>query len=58
MASASSAGSLATVDVRAAEYVRMSSDHQRYSTANQSTLISEYAISHGMNGGSNLHRRG
>lgn len=34
--------------VPAAEYVRMSTDHQRYSTANQSAAIHEYAASHGM----------
>ncbi|WP_325437983.1 recombinase family protein [Pseudomonas nitroreducens] len=32
----------------AAEYVRMSTDHQRYSTENQSAAISAYAASHGM----------
>ncbi|WP_422417005.1 recombinase family protein [Pseudomonas sp. GZD-222] len=34
--------------VPAAEYVRMSTDHQRYSTENQSAAISTYAASHGM----------
>lgn len=29
--------------VRAAEYLRMSTDHQRYSTANQSAAIREFA---------------
>lgn len=47
MASVPTAGSLLRDSVPAAEYVRMSSDHQRYSTANQSTLINEYAIGHG-----------
>lgn len=31
----------------AAEYVRMSTDHQQYSTANQSQAIREYAARHG-----------
>jgi DNA invertase Pin-like site-specific DNA recombinase len=31
----------------AAEYVRMSTDHQQYSTANQSQAIREYAVRHG-----------
>ena len=34
--------------VQAAEYVRMSTDHQRYSTENQSAAIHAYAMSHGM----------
>lgn len=34
--------------VLAAEYVRMSTDHQRYSTENQSAAIHAYAMSHGM----------
>jgi DNA invertase Pin-like site-specific DNA recombinase len=34
--------------VRAAEYVRMSTDHQKYSTANQAAAIREYAAQHGM----------
>ncbi|WP_422917637.1 recombinase family protein [Pseudomonas viridiflava] len=34
--------------VAAAEYVRMSTDHQRYSTENQSAAIHAYAMSHGM----------
>jgi DNA invertase Pin-like site-specific DNA recombinase len=34
--------------VRAAEYVRMSTDHQKYSTANQAMAIREYATTHGM----------
>src|SRR6185503_87021 len=33
--------------VAAAEYVRMSTDHQQYSTANQSQAIREYAARHG-----------
>ncbi|MDR3445404.1 recombinase family protein [Dyella sp.] len=31
-----------------AQYVRMSTDHQRYSTANQEAAIAEYASLHGM----------
>ena len=34
--------------IAAAEYVRMSTDHQRYSTENQSAAIHAYALSHGM----------
>jgi DNA invertase Pin-like site-specific DNA recombinase len=34
--------------VRAAQYVRMSTDHQDYSTANQSATNHVYAASHGM----------
>ena len=34
--------------VRAAEYVRMSTDHQKYSTANQAAAIHEYAAAHNM----------
>jgi len=34
--------------IPAAEYVRMSTDHQRYSTANQSDAIRAYATQHGM----------
>ncbi|WP_269325483.1 recombinase family protein [Pseudomonas sp. Leaf59] len=34
--------------VPAAEYVRMSTDHQRYSTENQSAAIHAYAMNHGM----------
>jgi len=34
--------------VRAAQYVRMSTDHQRYSTENQAEAIAEYAQRHGM----------
>jgi DNA invertase Pin-like site-specific DNA recombinase len=33
--------------IAAAEYVRMSTDHQQYSTANQSQAIREYAARHG-----------
>jgi|SRR5580693_9232371 len=34
--------------IRAAEYVRMSTDHQQYSTANQSDAIRAYAAERGM----------
>lgn len=33
--------------IRAAQYLRMSSDNQRYSTENQQTAIAEYAQQHG-----------
>src|SRR3546814_13836432 len=33
--------------LRAAEYVRMSTDHQKYSTENQSDAIRQYADAHG-----------
>ena len=33
---------------RAAEYVRMSTEHQRYSTENQSDVIRQYAARHGI----------
>jgi DNA invertase Pin-like site-specific DNA recombinase len=36
-----------TPPIPAAEYVRMSTDHQQYSTANQSQAIREYAARHG-----------
>jgi hypothetical protein len=32
----------------AAQYVRMSTEHQRYSTENQAEVIAEYAARHGM----------
>lgn len=34
--------------MRAAEYIRMSTDYQRYSTANQQAKIGEFAVAHGM----------
>lgn len=34
--------------IRAAQYVRMSTDHQRYSTENQAEAIAQYAVTHGM----------
>ena len=37
-----------TVTVRAAEYVRMSTDHQKYSTDNQSQAIRQYAAQRGI----------
>jgi DNA invertase Pin-like site-specific DNA recombinase len=33
---------------RAAQYTRMSTEHQKYSTENQSAAISDYARLHGM----------
>ena len=33
--------------IRAAQYLRMSSDNQRYSTENQRNAIAEYAQQHG-----------
>src|SRR5690348_8900683 len=42
-------GSTAVGDpVKVAQYVRMSTDHQRYSTENQRDAIRKYADSHGM----------
>ncbi len=34
--------------IRAAEYVRMSTDHQKYSTENQSDAIKQYAEARGI----------
>jgi len=34
--------------VRAAQYVRMSTEHQQYSTENQAEVIARYAAEHGM----------
>ena len=34
--------------IRAAEYVRMSTEHQQYSTENQSEVIRQYAARRGM----------
>ena len=34
--------------IRAVQYVRMSTDHQQYSTENQSDVIQEYAAKHGI----------
>jgi DNA invertase Pin-like site-specific DNA recombinase len=34
--------------IRAAEYVRMSTEHQQYSTENQTEVIRQYALAHGM----------
>ena len=33
--------------VRAAQYVRMSTEHQKYSTANQAEIIAQYAVQRG-----------
>ncbi len=38
----------ANLPVRAAQYVRMSADHQQYSLENQSQAIGRYARDHGM----------
>lgn len=35
-------------ELRAAQYVRMSTDHQRYSTENQADAIAKYAAQHGL----------
>ncbi|MET4493460.1 recombinase family protein [Bradyrhizobium sp. LA7.1] len=37
-----------TTEGRAAQYVRMSTDHQRYSTENQAAAIAVYAAQHGL----------
>jgi DNA invertase Pin-like site-specific DNA recombinase len=42
------AGEAAPALVRAAEYVRMSTDHQKYSTENQADAIRQYAASRGI----------
>ena len=34
--------------IRAVQYVRMSTEHQKYSTENQSEIIAEYAVRNGM----------
>lgn len=34
--------------VRAAQYVRMSTEHQRYSIENQAAALADYALAHGM----------
>jgi DNA invertase Pin-like site-specific DNA recombinase len=36
------------IAVRVAQYVRMSTDHQRYSTENQAEALAKYATAHGM----------
>ena len=36
----------ASIDLRAAQYVRMSTDHQQYSTQNQADVIAAYAAQH------------
>src|SRR5580698_6483734 len=38
----------APVPIRAVQYVRMSTEHQQYSTENQADVISQYARTHGM----------
>src|SRR5690242_1760577 len=42
------AADLTTGLVRAAEYVRMSTDHQQYSTENQHAAIQRFADAHGI----------
>jgi DNA invertase Pin-like site-specific DNA recombinase len=37
-----------TASLRAAQYVRMSTEHQQYSTENQAAVIAKYAAAHGM----------
>jgi len=34
--------------IRAAQYVRMSTEHQQYSTENQADVIRDYAIARGI----------
>jgi hypothetical protein len=41
-------GRVAAMAERAAEYVRMSTEHQRYSTENQSDVIRRYAAARGI----------
>jgi DNA invertase Pin-like site-specific DNA recombinase len=36
------------MSIRAAQYVRMSTEHQQYSTENQSDVLREYAAKRGM----------
>jgi DNA invertase Pin-like site-specific DNA recombinase len=38
----------ASVLIRAVQYVRMSTEHQQYSTENQAKIIQDYAAKHGM----------
>ena len=42
------AEALAATPLKAAQYVRMSTEHQQYSTENQIDVIKEYADRHGM----------
>lgn len=41
-------GEISALPVRAAQYVRMSTDHQKYSTENQSEALQRYAAQRGM----------
>jgi hypothetical protein len=41
--------------VPVAEYVRMSTDHQKYSIENQHALIQAYAVAHNIDHRANLH---
>ena len=36
------------IEIPVAQYVRMSTEHQRYSTENQQLAIADYALIHGM----------
>ena len=36
------------MSIRAAQYVRMSTEHQQYSTENQADVLREYAAKRGM----------
>jgi DNA invertase Pin-like site-specific DNA recombinase len=40
--------STADIEIPVAQYVRMSTEHQRYSTENQQLAIADYALVHGM----------
>jgi DNA invertase Pin-like site-specific DNA recombinase len=44
----SSPGSVDSINLRAAQYVRMSTDHQKYSTQNQEDAIADYAARHNL----------
>jgi predicted site-specific integrase-resolvase len=39
---------VADIEIPVAQYVRMSTEHQRYSTENQQLAIADYALVHGM----------
>jgi DNA invertase Pin-like site-specific DNA recombinase len=44
----SSPGTVDSINLRAAQYVRMSTDHQKYSTQNQEDAIADYAARHNL----------
>jgi DNA invertase Pin-like site-specific DNA recombinase len=44
--------------MRAAEYVRVSTDHQQYSILNQQSAIAEYAALHGFQDCAHILRSG